>query len=86
MDRLNPAYLYAFIADVFALIVGFGLIQVTDVQVDLVLKTIAALILLITGTAVPVAGVINEDKKTAFELGYTRGKMVADRNLPPVEN
>lgn len=68
---LNPVYIYAAIADFIALIVGVGIITVTDVQQDLVLKFIAAIILLTTGVAVPAAKVNDDRIEKAF---YTHAK------------
>lgn len=63
---LNPAYVYGVIADAIALLIGLGLIAITDVQTDLVLKFVGAMILLITGVAVPAARVNDERISKAF--------------------
>lgn len=66
VQKLNPAYVYGAVADGIALLVGLGLITLTDVQDDLVLKFVAGVILLVTGVAVPAARSNNERVEAAF--------------------
>lgn len=67
LGRLNPAYVYGAIADLLALLIGFGLLMWTDVQQDLVLKFVGAIILAITGTAVGAAGAVNSQVQEALD-------------------
>ncbi len=53
--NVNPVYLYGALVALIQLFIGIGLLTLTDVQQDLVLKTFAALILLTTGTTVGAA-------------------------------
>lgn len=69
----NPVYVYAVLANVLALVIGFGVVAMTDVQEDLILKTVAAIILMITGVSVPAAKAVNQNIVDAFDEGIQVG-------------
>jgi uncharacterized membrane protein len=55
VKSLNPVYVYALAADLIAAAVGLGLIFLSDLQMDLILKVVAGVIALTTGVAIPAA-------------------------------
>lgn len=67
--KINPVYLYSLAASVLAALIGLGAIQLTDVQSDLILQVIGAVILVIWGVSVPTAGAVNAQRDAAYIEG-----------------
>ena len=67
--KFNPAYLQFFIGTVLSLVVGLGVYALTDIQVDLILKAVAAALLLFGVTSVSTAGTVAKTVDDAYVEG-----------------
>lgn len=70
--KINPAYIQLAIGSGVTLLVGLGLLTLTDIQQDMILKFVGFVLLLLGITTVPTAGAVQTNVDDAYEKGlYT---------------
>lgn len=67
--KINPAYIQFVVASGIAVVVGLGLVALTDIQVDLILKFVGAVLLLFGVTTIPTAGAVQSNVDEAYNKG-----------------
>lgn len=73
MPKINPAYIQLFVVSGLTLLVGLGLVTLTDIQQNLIVKFCGVALLLFGLTAVPTAGAVQSNVDKAYEEGlYTK--------------
>jgi uncharacterized membrane protein len=68
-SKFNPALIPLALGSLLTVVVALGLITLTDIQQDLILKAVVAVLAMLGIVSVPTAGAVTQKTEQAFQDG-----------------